>query len=485
MKKIISLILCAVMLIPAAMPFTVYAKELDRPWKESETVKIIDHTVYELIDNDHWVVRDLFDTAEIKDSQGRTEIVIEETIDGKPVTEIQNVEPIKNQNELKYDQNDYVTDITLPQTLTVICNYAFAGFRALKNVNLPDSLTSIGNQPFYYCSSLEEMTIPCLNGKAFGMSLCTNLKKVTFEGNPESIGSFHSAVNLTEIEIPDSVKKLGSFSNCGLKEITIPNNAEIDNFIGCKKLEKVIYKDAELTDEYVFPKSCFDGCVSLSKIKMPNAKKYILEADSFNGTAFKSFPCKNVTKIGARAFANCKNLKEFTIPASVKSFGREIFKGSKKLRKIYVYSKNKENYKLDNKHYARVFKGLNNKCTIFVNNKTVFKFIKKRVSSYGFKGKVVLIPQIKAPKTLSAKGVKKGAKLSWSKVKGASGYVVYRYDSNKKKYVKVKTVKGKTAVTIKKLNSNEKYKFAVKAYKTKAGTKFYSKYSKAKTVKVK
>ena len=63
--------------------------------------------------------------------------------------------------------------------------------------------------------------------------------------------------------------------------------------------------------------------------------------------------------------------------------------------------------------------------------------------------------------------------LSWKKVSGAKNYVVYRYDSAKKKYVKLGTT-SKTTYTAKNLTSAKKYTFAVKAYAKKNYLSDYS-----------
>ena len=62
-------------------------------------------------------------------------------------------------------------------------------------------------------------------------------------------------------------------------------------------------------------------------------------------------------------------------------------------------------------------------------------------------------------------------KLSWKKVRGASGYRIYRYSSAKKKYVRTAVLNSsKTAYTDKKLKSGKKYKYKIKAYKKTGNT---------------
>ncbi len=59
--------------------------------------------------------------------------------------------------------------------------------------------------------------------------------------------------------------------------------------------------------------------------------------------------------------------------------------------------------------------------------------------------------------------------LQWSKVTGATGYAVYKYNSSTKKYEKVKSVTG-TSLKITKLKAGTTYKFKVRAYKKDDGT---------------
>ena len=87
---------------------------------------------------------------------------------------------------------------------------------------------------------------------------------------------------------------------------------------------------------------------------------------------------------------------------------------------------------------------------------------------------------IKKQPTLKASKVKStSVKLSWSKVKKATSYKLYR-STNKKKWKLIKTTK-KTSYTVNKLKSNKKYYFRVRAI----GKNKKSPYSKTVTVKTK
>ncbi|MDY4969311.1 MAG: hypothetical protein SO101_03490 [Lachnospiraceae bacterium] len=81
----------------------------------------------------------------------------------------------------------------------------------------------------------------------------------------------------------------------------------------------------------------------------------------------------------------------------------------------------------------------------------------------------------------------KQAAVTWKKVSGASGYVVYRATSKNGTYKAVKTIKSGSTVkyTDTKLTKGKTYYYKVKAYRTVNGKKVYSSYSSVKSVKSK
>ena len=106
-------------------------------------------------------------------------------------------------------------------------------------------------------------------------------------------------------------------------------------------------------------------------------------------------------------------------------------------------------------------------------------------SSYdkkGITGKAALsAPSLRKAKRTSAKK----AILSWKKVNGASGYVVYRKTNNGRWQIVKKITKGNiTSFTDKKLSKGKKYTYTVRAYRTVGKKNIYSGYNK-KGLKVK
>lgn len=71
--------------------------------------------------------------------------------------------------------------------------------------------------------------------------------------------------------------------------------------------------------------------------------------------------------------------------------------------------------------------------------------------------------------------------LSWSKVNGASGYKIQKYNSSKKAYETIKTISNGSTVSYNHtgLNAATTYKYRVRAYKKANGTTVYSSYTSA------
>ena len=82
-----------------------------------------------------------------------------------------------------------------------------------------------------------------------------------------------------------------------------------------------------------------------------------------------------------------------------------------------------------------------------------------------------------APVKVRAKSCQeKRLKLTWKKVKGASGYQIYQYKAKVKKFVKTASV-GKKVLSWKSAKTSKKQTFKIRAYKKKGNKKTYSPFS--------
>ena len=151
-------------------------------------------------------------------------------------------------------------DLVIPESVTSIGGCAFSGCSGLTSVSIPESVTSIGSSAFSGCSGLTSLTIPnsvtSIGGYAF--SGCSGLTSVhitdlaawcniSFGDNPLSYAHhlFLNGEEVTDLTIPESVTSIGSsaFWGCsGLTSLTIPNSVtSIGNYAfgGCSGLTSV------------------------------------------------------------------------------------------------------------------------------------------------------------------------------------------------------------------------------------------------------
>lgn len=111
----------------------------------------------------------------------------------------------------------------------------------------------------------------------------------------------------------------------------------------------------------------------------------------------------------------------------------------------------------------------------FGTGKVTVKGIKKG----GYTGSKTLTFKIvpAKPTSLKAKSAKTSITLSWGKVKGATQYTVYSYNSSNKKYTKLTTVKTNSATIKKGISAGKTYSYAVMA----TAVKYKKTYNSAKS----
>ena len=207
--------------------------------------------------------------------------------------------PLKYASNL-YFNNELVTNIVIPDSVTSIGDYAFEGCSSLTSIEISDSVESIGAMAFYDCTSLTSIEIP---------------DSVTSIG----VDAFRGCTSLTSIEIPGSVTSIGNgaFGNCAsLTSIEVAQNneyykSENGNLYSKDGATLIQYAIGKKDTAFSIPDSvtsisdyAFYGCRSLTSIEIPNS----------------------VTSIDDYAFSYCTSLTSIEIPDSVTYIGSSAFK---------------------------------------------------------------------------------------------------------------------------------------------------------------
>lgn len=244
-----------------------------------------------------------------------------------------------------------LTSVTLPEGLTRINNSAFANYQALKNINIPNTVTVLAANAFE-SSGIKEIIIPdsvkTIDSYCFRNS---GLESIVLPDTDITLGmDCFSRTPLKSIRLPNTLKTLpnGIFANSSLVSITIPDSVETieySSFQGCKSLETVIIPESVTSIGNSTFYGCttlksidlpagltainsglFNGCTSLEKIDIPANVKEIQKNAFTNCTSLKEVNLPNgLTKIGDSAFVGCESLTSIAIPKSVKSFGASVF----------------------------------------------------------------------------------------------------------------------------------------------------------------
>ncbi len=113
---------------------------------------------------------------------------------------------------------EQLESINIPRTVSEIGDNTFYNCISLKNLTLNEGLEYIGFEVFYNCDSLEEIIIPdsvkeissSRYSKTFGD--CGNLKIITIGKNTDKIGDycFGGCKNLEKVVIPKNVTEIGN-----------------------------------------------------------------------------------------------------------------------------------------------------------------------------------------------------------------------------------------------------------------------------------
>ncbi len=280
-----------------------------------------------------------------------------------------------------YYGKDYVPATLRSVTVTggtTVTSYAFWDCTSLKNVILPDTLTTIGYGAFYNCTSLESLTLPFVGNEKNGTEntyfgyifgawrssaqdeyVPNTLTSVTVTGGSAiAEGAFAGCSKIKRLELSGDVTSIGfgAFKGCGaLEEIKLPFvgnradstvNAHFGYVFGAQTPEEHSFfvpgtlQTVTVLGGTAIVDGAFRDCAQMATLTLPDGILTIGEGAFAGCSSLERFTIPaTATSIGAGTFRGCSKLTGITVPASVKTIGEDAFAGCSKLGEV-IFAEN-------------------------------------------------------------------------------------------------------------------------------------------------
>ena len=250
------------------------------------------------------------------------------------LTEVSIPANLESLGEYTFNGCSALTTVNIPSNtkLTTISKGAFSYCGTLSSINLPDTITSIGDEAFQEDIALAFTALPA-NLKSIGacaFSDCTGLTTLNLGSKLETIGgnAFYECENLTSVEFPATLKTIDywAFRETAITELSLPSGV---TYIGsgafnqCHGLTNV---NLSFSGNIEIGESAFSNCQNLETFKI-TGNFTVLSSYMFSGDQklnSVSIP-DSVTTVGNGVFSSCEALKSFTWPSSLTSVGSNVF----------------------------------------------------------------------------------------------------------------------------------------------------------------
>lgn len=239
-----------------------------------------------------------------------------------------------------------LANIEIPSSVTVIGDNAFKGCTGLTSLTLTQALTTIGASAFENCSGITTLTqksitkITSIGEKAFAG--CDSIKNMVVPMSLSSLGANAFPAGIL-LHVDFSSNSYGKIKNYGISYLA---------YSGTTEMTVTEYKG---TLDTVTVPEIFYGVRPVIKIgssafNAANVKKIVLPSTithlyyrAFAGSSVEEidFSGAQITTVGDSCFQYCTGLKSLNLPDSVTYLGEDAFRGMTRLETIHLPNNDK------------------------------------------------------------------------------------------------------------------------------------------------
>lgn len=246
-----------------------------------------------------------------------------------------------------------LTTVSLGNCLKVIEDNAFEGCVELVKLDMPNSLETIKGGAFASCGfSVVEIAdgVKEIGENAFYSSSTLNSVKIGKSVTSIERQAFSQCPALTSVTLGENLKfiKTSAFENCtALSNIVLPSSLQV---IDSRAFHSTALVSVSVPSSVVnIGKDAFNDIYALKEIKVDEANTVYSDIDGvlcsktktvllrYPNSKGKTYTVPNtIKKIYDGAFSYCPELETVVFPASVISFGNNIFASNSKLKSITI-----------------------------------------------------------------------------------------------------------------------------------------------------
>ncbi|MBR1921405.1 MAG: leucine-rich repeat protein, partial [Kiritimatiellae bacterium] len=224
--------------------------------------------------------------------------------------------------------------LKLPATVTTLSNQSLKGTGLEGDFVLPDSITTMGDAVFQYCTALTSVTmnenIKTIQNTFYGCSSLVEVKlasgTTTLSGSP-----FRACPALTTVYANEEDRAVGSVV-LPATVTSLPANCFYDD----TAIERIVAPGVTTIGE-----RAFQNCSALEEVELPALQAFSSTYAFYGCSSLRSIRIPNCVKMGNGTFQGCSTLEEVLVSPSFTTLGTDCFRDCRSFTTLYTNDETK------------------------------------------------------------------------------------------------------------------------------------------------